>query len=68
MNGIRKQVPSAGFDWLYKDFEKDNRTFSKLVYLGVNDTPWSECTDEKKKQWEEEHKPTPEPEPEIINQ
>lgn len=57
----REQTPSAGYDWLYRDFGEDNRVFSKLVYLGVNDTPWDECTDEEKKQWEEEHKPEPEP-------
>lgn len=62
MNGLREQTPSAGFDWLYRDFEENNRVFSKLVYLGVNDTPWLECTNEEKEAWEEEHKPEPEPE------
>ena len=56
-NELRKQTPSAGFDWLYKDFEENNRVFSKLVYLGVNDTPWDECTNKEKEQWEEEHNP-----------
>lgn len=60
MNGLRPQTPSAGFDWLYKDFEEDNRTFSKLVYLGINDTPWAQCTQAEREQWEEEHKPQPE--------
>lgn len=53
----REQTPSAGYDWLYRDFGEDNRVFSKLVYLGVNDTPWAECTNEEKEAWEEEHKP-----------
>lgn len=61
MGNLRPQTPSAGYDWLYKDFEEDSRTFSKLVYLGVNDAPWLECTDEEKREWEEEHKPEPEP-------
>lgn len=64
MSGLRKQVPSTGYDWLYKDFEEDNREFSKLVYLGVNDTPWSECTQaERERQWKEAHE---DPEPEEV--
>jgi hypothetical protein len=62
MNGLRPQTPSAGFDWLYKDFEENHREFSKLIYLGVNDTPWCECTQAEREQWEEEHKPKTEPE------
>lgn len=61
----REQTPSAGYDWLYKDFGEDNRVFSKLVYLGVNDAPWDECTNEEKREWEEKHKPDPEPETEV---
>lgn len=61
MNGLRPQVPSAGFDWLYKDLEEDHREFSKLIYLGINDTPWNECTQAEREQWEEEHKPAPDP-------
>lgn len=52
----REQTPLVGFDWLYRDFEENNRVFSKLVYLGVNDTPWDECTQAEREQWEEEHK------------
>ena len=62
MNGLRPQTPSAGYDWLYKDFEEDNRTFSKLIYLGVNDMPWVECTQAEREKWEEEHKPEKETE------
>jgi hypothetical protein len=60
MGNLRPQTPSEGFDWLYKDYEEDCRVFSKLVYLGVNDAPWAECTNEEKREWEEEHKPEPE--------
>ena len=62
----REQTPSAGFDWLYRDFGKDNRVFSKLVYLGVNDTQWDECTQTEREEWGREH-PQPEPEPEPEN-
>lgn len=54
-NGLRKQVPSIEGNWLYRDFSADDRCFSKVVYLGVNDTEWAECTNEGKEQWEEEH-------------
>ena len=42
---------------------EDDRIFTKLVYLGKNDTEWPECTDADKRKWEEDH-PEPEPEPE----
>lgn len=56
----RKQIPTNPDNWLYRDFSKADRAFSKVVYLGVNDTEWDECTNEEKEQWEEEHKPEPE--------
>ena len=63
MEDIRKQVPSNPDNWLYRDMSEDDRIFAKLVYLGINDTEWPECTDKEKKDWEKEH-PQPEPEPE----
>ena len=56
----REQTPSAGHDWLYRDFGEDNRVFSKLVYLGVNDTPWDECTQAEREEWEKSREPLPE--------
>lgn len=53
---MRKQIPSNPNNWLYRDLGED-RAFSKVVYLGINDTEWDECTDEEKTKWEEEHKP-----------
>lgn len=52
---IRMQTPSVPSNWLYRDLGED-RAFSKVVYLGVNDTEWQECTDEDKIKCEEEHK------------
>ena len=42
---------------------EDDRIFTKLVYLGKNDTEWPECSEAEKRKWEEDH-PQPEPEPE----
>ena len=67
MNDVRKQVPSNPDNWLYRDFSTDDRCFTKLVYLGKNDTPWNECTNAEKEQWEREH-PQPEPEPEPVKE
>lgn len=52
---IRRQTPTNPNKWLYRDLG-ENRAFSKVVYLGVNDTDWDECTDADKTKWEEEHK------------
>ena len=57
---MRKQEPITPENWLYRDLSEDNRVFSKVVYLGKNDTEWDECTNEAKLQWEAEH-PVPEP-------
>ena len=62
MNDIRKQEPSTPDNWLYRDFSENDRVFAKVVYLGINDTEWPECTDQDKRKWEEDH-PQPEPEP-----
>lgn len=64
---MRKQEPKNPDNWLYRDFSEDNRMFTKLAYLGINDTEWPECTNEEKEQWEREH-PQPEPEPEEPEQ
>lgn len=40
----RKQFPSNPDNWLYKDWDENTRVFSKVVYLGINDRGWSECT------------------------
>lgn len=52
---LRKQIPSTPENWLYRDLSEDNRAFSKVVYLGINDTEWDECTDEEKQAWEAAH-------------
>lgn len=62
MNDIRKQEPSTPDNWLYRDLSENDRVFAKVVYLGINDTEWPECTDQDKRKWEEDH-PQPEPEP-----
>lgn len=49
------QRPQNPDNWLYRDMA-DTRVFAKYVYLGRNDTPWEECTNEDKTKWEEEHK------------
>lgn len=58
---MRKQEPKNSNNWLFRDLAEDNRVFSKVVYLGKNDTEWDECTNEEKQAWETEH-PVPEPE------
>lgn len=57
---MRKQEPTTPDNWLYRDLSVNNRVFSKVVYLGKNDTEWEECTDEEKQAWEAAH-PSEEP-------
>lgn len=52
---MRKQEPTTPDNWLYRDLSVDNRVFSKIVYLGKNDTEWDECTNEDKEAWEAAH-------------
>ena len=59
--GNRNEYADEG-KWLYKDQGEDNRYFTKVVYLGKEEEPWPECTDEEKHEWEDEHRPEPEPE------
>lgn len=61
---IRRQTPNNLNNWLYRDLGED-RAFSKVVYLGKNDTDWDECTDDEKLAWEAAH-PEPEPEPAEV--
>ena len=51
---MKKQVPSAEDNWLYKD-ENDTRIFSKEIYLPEEEPFWLECTNAEKEKWEEEH-------------
>lgn len=68
MNDIRKQVPSTPDNWLYRDFSENDRVFTKVVYLGINDTEWPECSEAEKQDYESKHPESePEPEPENIN-
>ena len=39
----------------YEDWENNIRIFSKEVALGCRASPWLECTNEEKEQWETEH-------------
>ena len=52
---MRKQEPKNPNNWLYRDLSENNRVFSKVVYLGKNDTEWDECTNEEKEAWEAAH-------------
>ena len=52
---MRKQEPKEQDNWLYRDLTESERVFTKVVYLGINDTEWAECTDAEKAQWESEH-------------
>ena len=52
---MRKQEPTTPDNWLYRDLSENNRVFSKVVYLGKNDTEWDECTNEEKEAWEAAH-------------
>ena len=65
---MRIQTPKVDGDWLYKDINEENRWFTKEACLRDTDPNLPECTDEKKREWEEEHKLQPEPEPEDVEQ
>lgn len=56
------QRPKIEGNWLYRDSGND-RYFTTIVALGVDDAEWPECTNEEKEQWEREHKPE---EPEDV--
>lgn len=62
--GNRNEYSDEG-KWLYKDQDENCRYFTTVVYLGKDEEPWEECTDEEKREWEEDHKPEHEPEPET---
>ena len=62
--GNRNEYADGG-NWLYQDRGENDRYFTDMVLLGKHEEPWDECIDEKRKQWEEEHKSEPEPEPET---
>jgi len=64
-NGLRKQVPSTEGNWLYRDFRDNERMFTDIAYLGVNDIELPECTDAEKLDWESKH---PQPQPETEEQ
>ena len=59
----RRLTPDEGL-WLTQKTlaNEDERIFSQLMFLGINDTPdnYTEWTEEQKEQWEREH-PQPEP-------
>lgn len=48
-------------NWLWQDqledefSTKENRYFTKEIYLPDNAKEWPECTDEEKQLWESEH-------------
>lgn len=60
MKGYDQRV-SQPDNWL-TDIAEENRQFVKVIHLPIGEA-WTECTNEEKEQWEEEHKPQPEPEP-----
>lgn len=62
--GNRNEYSDEG-KWLYQDQDENFRYFTDIVLLGKEEKPWAECTDEEKREWEEEHKPEPEPEPQT---
>lgn len=61
---LRIQRPTGGYDWLYQDRGENDRYFTDMVILGKHEPEWAECTQGKREEWEEEHKPKPEPEQE----
>ena len=61
--GNRNEYSDDG-KWLYQDRGENDKYFTTIVYLGKDEDPWAECTNEEKEQWIEEHKPEQEPEPE----
>lgn len=54
--GNRNEYADEG-KWLYQDRGENDRYFTTFVWLGKDEDPWAECTNEEKEAWEEEHKP-----------
>jgi len=62
---IQRPVPPN--TWLYRDDESTGEMmFSDYIIRPGSTSPWNECTDEFKAQWELEHS-QPQPEEQPIN-
>ena len=51
----RQQRPTPPNEWLYKEYDQNDRVFASAVYLPDGEPDWDECTNEEKEQWEHEH-------------
>lgn len=63
----RRLTPAEGLWITQKEIvDESKRSFSQLMYLGINDAPsnYTEWTQEQWKEWQDEYNPAPElPEP-----
>lgn len=57
--GNRNEYSDDG-KWLYQDRGENDRYFTNVVYLGKDEEPWKECTDEEKHEYEKSKEPVSE--------
>ena len=55
----KQQRPTPPNEWLTRLLTHDekDREFAKVLSLPDGATPWDECTNEEKEEWEREHRP-----------
>ena len=71
MRKIIDLYPEAPNEWVYRDHDDDllpdgtpRRQFEPSVTIPLSDLDlWHECTDQQRRDWEEQHHPDQEPEP-----
>ena len=56
--GNRNEYSDEG-KWLYQERGENDRYFTTFVWLGKDENPWPECSNEEREQWEDEHKHEP---------
>ena len=69
MRKIIDLYPEAPNEWVYRDHDDDllpdgtpRRQFEPSVTIPLSDLDlWHECTDQQRRDWEEQHLPDPEP-------
>ena len=63
-NGVIGLHPEEPNEWIYTEPEPDHREFVPSITTRPDDQPnWHECTDQQRRDWEEQHLPEPDPEP-----
>ena len=61
-NGVIGLHPEEPNEWIYTEPEPDHREFVPSITTRPDDQPnWHECTDQQRRDWEEQHPDPAEP-------